>query len=212
MAIAFLTEKSWEAPVEIESLFGLRQATCAAMAAELGKFLLERLATPQRYKIDHVLIALDHRLDGMRSAAMTWVDDNRHVREDPLLWARAAESPYDKVRCWLLRALERFEDEARVTGDQHRLLWATVLLGVHRGGREKQAALRQLTHAIIQDAARAGELLPLLSAALRSLRQPERRAACTGIVTVLVRRPELAPQITALFPELDFSQVTAEVG
>ena len=126
------------------------------------------------------------------------------------MWARAAESPYDHVRCWLLRALERFADEAKIAGDQHRLLWTMVLLGVHRGGREKQAALRQLTQAIVTDPGRASELLPLLSAALRSLRQPERRAACAGIVTVLVRRPELAAQVAALFPELDFSHILVE--
>ncbi len=212
MAMAFMREKTWESPAEIEALLGLRQATCAALAADLGRFLLERLATPQRYQIGHVFVPLDHRLEGMRSEAMAWIDANRHVREDPLVWARAAESPYDQVRCWLLRALERFEDEARIAGDQHRLLWTTVLLGVHRGGREKQAALRQLTQAIVKDPARAAELLPLLAAALRSLRLPERRAACASIVTVLVRRPELAQQISVLFPELDCSQILVETG
>jgi hypothetical protein len=83
---------------------------------------------------------------------------------------------------------------------------------VHRGGREKQAAVRQLTAAIVADPDGAADLLPLLAAALRSLRLPERRAACAGIATVLVRRPALAPRIAAIFPELDCSQVVLETG
>lgn len=212
MALAFLAEKRWDGPAETEALLGLARATCAALAAELGSFLLERLATPERYRVEHVCLALDHRLEGMRTAAMAWVDAHRHVREDAQLWARAAESPHDQVRCWLLRALERFAAEATVSGDQRRLLWTTVLLGVHRGGREKQAAVRQLTAAIVADPDGSADLLPLLAAALRSLRLPERRAACAGIATVLVRRPALAPRIAALFPELDCSQVVLEAG
>lgn len=212
MALAFLAEKRWESPAETEALLGLASADCPALAGELGRFLLGRLATPERYRVEHVCAALDHRLEGMRTEAMAWVDANRHVREDAQLWARAAESPHDEVRCWLLRALERFADEAAVSGDQRRLLWTTVLLGVHRGGREKQAAVRQLTAAIVADPDGAAELLPLLAAALRSLRLPERRAACAGIATVLVRRPALAPRIAAIFPELDCSQVVLEAG
>jgi hypothetical protein len=212
MAMAFMADKVWDSPAETDALLGLRQASCAALATDLGRFLLERLASPQRYHINHVFVALDHRLEGMRAAAMTWIDEHRHVREDSSVWARAAESPYDQVRCWLLRSLERFAGEARIAGDQHRLLWTTVLLGVHRGGREKQAALRQLTQAIVLNPERSAELLPLLSAALRSLRLPERRAACASIVTVMVRRPELKDQIAVLLPELDCSQILLEIG
>jgi hypothetical protein len=212
MALAFLAEKRWDGPAETEALLGLARAACPALAEELGRFLLERLGTAERYRVEYVCTALDHRLEGMRTAAMAWVDGQRHVREDAQLWARAAESPHDQVRCWLLRALERFVAEATVSGDQRRLLWTTVLLGVHRGGREKQAAVRQLTAAIVADPDGSGDLLPLLAAALRSLRLPERRAACAGIATVLVRRPALAPRIAALFPELDCSQVVLEAG
>jgi hypothetical protein len=210
MALAFMGEKTWAAPAELAAMRDLARVTCAALAGDLARFLLERLATPERYHVDHVLIALDHRLEGMREVAMAWVDAHRHVRDDALVWARAAETPYDDVRGWLLRALERFTEEAKVAGDQHRLLWATVLLGVHRGGREKQAAVRQVTQAMVNDASRANELLPLLAAALRSLRSPERRAALAGIATVLVRHPALASAIAARFPELDCSRVVLE--
>ena len=212
LALKFLTERRWENQADLDALRGLRAAACPVLAGELGKFLLERLATKERYAVDAVLIALDHRLDGMRTAAMAWVEAQAWVRGDAVLWARAAESPHDSVRGWLLRCLENFAEEAEINRDHQRLLWASVLLGIHRGGRAKQAALRQLGNAIVSapDAAAAVALLPLLATALRSLRLPERRAGIAGIAMVLVRRPELRPQVVALFPELDLTGIVPE--
>ncbi|MBN8524214.1 MAG: hypothetical protein J0M02_02635, partial [Planctomycetes bacterium] len=88
MALGFMAEKRWDGPAETEALLGLRNAACPALAGDLARFLLERLATAERYRVEHVCLALDHRLDGMRAAAMAWIEANRHVREDPQVWAR----------------------------------------------------------------------------------------------------------------------------
>ena len=48
----------------------------------------------------------------------------------------------------------------------------------------------------------AKDLLPILSVALRSLRGPEWRAGLTGVVQVVVRRPDLEGDVRAFFPEL----------
>jgi hypothetical protein len=84
-----------------------------------------------------------------------------------------------------------------------RQLWATILLNVVRGGRRKPAAIGQVLGRLTGRPEEAGELLPVLAAAVRSIRGPEFRAGLTGLVRVVARRPELADAVRAAFPELD---------
>ena len=88
-------------------------------------------------------------------------------------------------------------------------LWTSVLLNIHRGGRKKLAALRQISDAIKQNPASAERLLPVLAVAIRSVRAPESRAGLSAILSTLTARPELKPLIGRELPEL---QVVEEVA
>jgi hypothetical protein len=81
-------------------------------------------------------------------------------------------------------------------------LWAAVLLGIHRGGRRKLAALRQVSDAVRSDPASADVLMPVLAAAIRSVRAPEARAGLAAIVSAVGERPELEAIVARALPEL----------
>ena len=61
------------------------------------------------------------------------------------LWRRLLESPYDDVRLNLVADLENRVAQGRHVSAEHavlsqelvQLLWASVLLNIHRGGRAK---------------------------------------------------------------------------
>lgn len=211
LGLSYLAAMDWRGDAARAALTGLARATCAALAEELGAFLLAQLGTLERYRCDEALVCFDHRLAGMRLAGMRWLDSAEHGRRDPLLWARLSETPYPDLHEWLIRALDRHHAEASISGDQRRLLWATVLLGVHRGGRSKIAALRQLSDQLAATPAEyPAPLLAVLGVALRSLSAPERRAALAALVALLVRRPDLRPAIVAAYPEVDCSAIAME--
>jgi len=92
----------------------------------------------------------------------------------------------------------------RVDADQLGQVWCAVLLGVHRGGRQKAKAVRQLAGAIAEEPTRANALLPVLSVAIRSVRGPEMRAGLAAVMTLLTQRPELAALVREKLPELNF--------
>jgi hypothetical protein len=78
----------------------------------------------------------------------------------------------------------------------------TSLLAVHRGGEAKPLVARQIAARIAEKPAEAPELLPLLGIALRSLRQPEKRAALAALVRAAEKTPALKTEIGKRLPEL----------
>ena len=83
-------------------------------------------------------------------------------------------------------------------------IWCAVILGVHRGGRTKLKAITQMQTAILQRPARAAELIPVLTAAVRSLRAPERRSALAAVASIVVQNADLQAEIQRLLPELQW--------
>jgi hypothetical protein len=83
-----------------------------------------------------------------------------------------------------------------------RHVWVTSLLAVHRGGKAKPQVARQIAARIVEKPAEAPDLLPLLGIALRSLRQPEKRAALAALVRASEERPSLKTEIMKKLPEL----------
>jgi hypothetical protein len=81
-------------------------------------------------------------------------------------------------------------------------VWTSVLLGVHRGGRSKPVAVRQLAAAVLRAPGRADELLPVLAAAARSTRAPEARAALSALAGLHAAAPALADAVARHCPEL----------
>jgi hypothetical protein len=88
-------------------------------------------------------------------------------------------------------------------------IWISVLLGVHRGGRQKLKALQQIRDHLEQEPAKADQLLPVLAAAVRSIRGPEARAALSALLTLVARQPQLEPALASALPELNLNMGVA---
>ncbi|MGC4119932.1 MAG: hypothetical protein QM765_36215 [Myxococcales bacterium] len=144
------------------------------------------------------LVDSHHR--DVRDPALALMLEDARFKDQTSLWAALAESPWDDVRATLARHLE---ERAKVLSPESlRHVWATVLLGVHRGGREKRRVVQQLAQRIAQAPGEARSLLPLLAVSLRSVRVPERRSALAGLAQAAFREPKLRAAIAAALPEL----------
>ncbi len=88
-------------------------------------------------------------------------------------------------------------DTARV-----RMLWATVLLNIHRGGKQKSGVIRSIVAMLEAEPNEIDQLLPLLRTALRSVRRGEWRSALAALVRLVESRPDLSSRVQLLVPEL----------
>jgi hypothetical protein len=198
------TEADW--PV----LLRLIDARADAVRPELVRWLRRGLAHAANFQSAWVLEHLDSRHADVRDEGWTWLLEDRRAYDDVQLWQRLFESPYDDVRLRLVEYLEnRFARRkpavpAKVPLDPElvRLLWATVLLNIQRGSRSKPKIVDQLVRRLTEHPEDAGRLLPILKAALRSVRGPEWRAGLSGVVRLFERQPELEKTLHETFPEL----------
>jgi hypothetical protein len=123
------------------------------------------------------------------------------------------ESPHDDVRLALVADLEKrlagaseSVDPARsLDPERLRLLWASVLLNVRRGGRAKPGVIGQVALRLERRPEEAEQLLPLLGVALRSVRAPERKAALAALVRMVERRPDAKHLVQTALPELQWA-------
>ena len=122
---------------------------------------------------------------------------------DAALWSQIAETPFEDLRLKFVDHLAL--REKRPDADKLAPIWCAVLLGVHRGGRQKAKAVRQIADAISDEPTRAASLLPVLAVAIRSVRGPEMRAGLAAVMSLIARRPELAARVREKLPELRFS-------
>jgi hypothetical protein len=90
--------------------------------------------------------------------------------------------------------------------DVHSALWSSVLLGIHRGGRAKLTALKQVSAAVARDPQNAGPLLPVLAVAVRSVRMPEARHGLAAVVQAVDAHPAIADAVKQHFPELELGE------
>jgi hypothetical protein len=192
---------------ENAALGALADARCAAVAGEITAWALARLGTAEHYELDAVSRFFDSLVRETRDAAWAWlVIDGSPGYRDAVLWSRLAEIPFDDLR---LKLVDHLALRAR-RPDADRLapVWCAVLLGVHRGGRQKVKAVRQLAEAIATEPERATALLPVLAVAIRSVRGPEMRAGLAAVMSLVAQRPELASAVRAKLPELNFQTET----
>ena len=143
---------------------------------------------------------LDARHADVRERALALFLRAPRYRDSTVLWAALVESPYDDVRAFLVKHLK--ERESTLAPDTLRHLWVTILLGVHRGGKSKRAALRQIAERVARRPADAAALLPLLGLALRSVRAPERRSALAAVARAAFQEPTLRAAIARDLPEI----------
>jgi hypothetical protein len=181
------------------TLLTLTDAECAALRPDLVKWLRTRLIESSKVQAEWLLEFLDSKYADVRAVGWTWLSETP-LQNEPAIWHRLLESPYDDVKAKLIGDLS-----LRATGadmDAVQLLWASVLLNIHRGGRYKPGVVAQVADRLIEHPAESDRLLPLLAVAVRSLRGPEFRAGLTGVVRLLERNAELRPSIARQFPEL----------
>jgi hypothetical protein len=193
-----------------ELLGALADARCPAVAGELATWALARIGVAGSYDLTAVTRFFDSLGEETRHAAWTWLTAGSVGYNDAVLWSRLAETPFEDLRLKLVDLLALRVKTPELSADQLAPVWCAVLLGVHRGGRQKLKAVRDLAEAIAKTPEQAARLLPILAVAVRSIRGPEMRAGLAAVMTLLAKRPELADVVRARLPELQFS--TAEVA
>jgi hypothetical protein len=194
-------------PDDVATLFGLLEALSDPVRPELLRWTRQTLAALPGYRREWPLEFLDSHRSDVRIEGLEWLRDDPRVHDDVTIWQQLMESPHDDVRFRLVADLESRHARGRIDDrpldpELLRLLWASVLLNIHRGGRSKPKALQQIVMRLETRPDELPHLLPLLSVALRSVRGPEWRAALAAVVGMVERRPETAPLVRSAFPEL----------
>jgi hypothetical protein len=187
----------------------LAGAQCDAVGAEATAYALSILGSSSACRVEDVCPFFDSLNSQVRRGAWEWLTPTSPGYDDAALWSRLLETPYDDVR---LRLVEELNARSRTAGvpptlkrQDLSLVWTTVLLGVHRGGRAKLKALRQISQAIAEQPERAERLLPVLAVAIRSVRPPEARAGLAAILSAIETRPDLEAALARQLPELRLS-------
>jgi hypothetical protein len=209
LGFTFLKGKKPESPDEVAAVFGLRNAEAEPLRVEMVRWACSVLTERPEFDPLWVLEFLDSRFEDVREIGWEWLQTDTRARDAVLVWQRLLESPYDNIRLRLVGMLEDRAAEpstfAKFPQDRVRLLWATVLLNVHRGSRAKPFVVRQIIDRLATNPDEAGELLPMIAVALRSVRGPEFRAGLAGVARFVDKYPTRKPLVEAVFPELQWS-------
>jgi hypothetical protein len=212
LGFGFLKARNINTPSDRGLVSRLGNAKCPAVGRELSGWALGILGKGG-YSLDAVQSFFDSLLFEIRDGAWTWlISPGCPAYNDPVLWSRLTETPFDDVRLKLVDHLERRASadgngssqaqDVAFQSDALTPVWCSVLLGVHRGGRQKLKAVRQLGAALNANPGRTEQLLPVLAVAVRSVRRPEARAGLAAVVSVLESRPELGDLVKRHLPEL----------
>lgn len=213
LGLKFLRAHTPRTEAECRAVLGLAEAEAVPVRPELVKWARGVLDQSPHFTYAWVLEFLDSRHADVRAEGWAWFRESPRTRDEVEMWKRLLESPYDDVRLKLLTVLEQvvagqretWLEAGKLDAELIRLLWATVLLNVHRGNRAKPAVVRQLVTRMAKRADEAMALLPILRVALRSVRGPEWRAGLAGVVQLVERRPDLETQVRVVFPELQIA-------
>ncbi|MEM9109336.1 MAG: hypothetical protein AAGC72_04880 [Planctomycetota bacterium] len=191
-------------------LIRLADVQSAAIGGDVAEWVLGMNTNQAEYDLELVSAFFDSPQRSVRESAMGWLDESSAGWNDPRLWARLIETPYDDQRLGIVQKLETRKRLPGSETDQLAHVWLSVVLGVHRGGRRKPDAINQITRAILEAPERAERLVPVLALAVRSIRGPERRAGLAAIATLADELPDLGGTIQAAIPELSLPALVAE--
>jgi hypothetical protein len=206
LGLTFLQTKTI-APAERELLSDLARAQSKAVGAKIAAQALTILGTKEAYDVALVSRFFDAVVSSVREGAWAWLESEAGTAgfEDPALWARLLETPYEGARLRLVKALQARAGGAKSAGvDQLAPIWTAVLLGIHRGGRHKIIALNQISRALAANPQHAAKLLPVMAIALRSVRPAEARSGLAAVVEAAQRNPALREAAAGIIPELRF--------
>lgn len=189
---------------DLPALADLADARCPSLAGELATWALSRIGTAGHYSADTASRFFDSLQSATRDAAWAWLLTPSAGYDDPVLWSRLSETPFEDLRLKLVDHLAERTGHSRLGADALAPIWCAVLLGVHRGGRQKLKAVRDIAETVSREPDRADSLLPILRVAVRSVRGPEMRAGLAAVMTLLDRQPQLAGAVRNALPELQF--------
>lgn len=192
---------------DLVTLLAFAKAEAPRVRDQAAEWVAEVLEKSLASRPEHVRELLDSKHGDVRGRAMELVARDPRFRDAPVLWTALAESPYEDVRAFLVLHVER-RGAAAQPGSM-RYVWASVLLGIHRGSRTKRRALSQVAAAVARSPDQAEELLPLLGVALRSVRPPERRAAVAAVAAAAARAPALLAALGRKLPEIRIESTEA---
>jgi hypothetical protein len=205
LAFDFLRTKPISGDADLDAIADLSAARCPSLGRELATWAMGLLAAPGNYNVERISRFFDSLLAEIRQGAWSAMAGGSPAWDDAALWSRLIETPYDDVR---LRFVSTLQERTRAPGlnsDQLSTVWAGVLLGIQRGGRQKLIALRQISDAVRADPSSAPRLLPVLAVAIRSVRLPEARTGLAAVVMVVEAKPELAEMVGRYLPELQLT-------
>ncbi len=212
LGFSWLQTKHPQSAADCQALLRLAGAGAEPLRPEMLRWVRGVLSASPHFQPEWLLDFLDSRHADVRAEGWNWLEAEPRARENVALWQRLLESPYDDVRLRLASSLEErvrgrkpAVDRDKMDAELLRFLWASVLLNIHRGGRTKPLVVSQMVRRLERKPDEAKMLLPILAAALRSVRGPEWRAGLSGVVTLVQRRPDLAATVNQAFPELKWS-------
>jgi hypothetical protein len=189
-----------------EQISAVANAKSSAVAGELTLWALAVLGTKENYLCDQVIRFFDGKLEETRAGAWAWLVADSPALTDAVLWSRLAETPYDDLRLCVVDFLQKKTQLPGTDAAKLENIWRTVLLGVHRGGRQKAKAVQQIAQAIVTNPAQVETLLPVLAVAVRSVRGPEARAGLAAVVGLVTAQPQLADAVQRHLPEMKFAE------
>jgi alkylhydroperoxidase family enzyme len=208
LGLGWVKKKPIKTGADLDAVVLLARAGAPRVREDATAWLIEALKGASAARPDHVRDLFDARYADVRARALELFAADARFRDDTGLWAALAETPYDDARAFLLKHLE--DRKAALPPEAIRHVWASTLLSIHRGARDKRAALKQIADRVVERPGEADPLLGLLGIALRSVRPPERRAALAAVAQAAFRAPALRQAIERRLPELKlFSEEAA---
>lgn len=206
LGLGWLAGKVPTSTAQIEAALSVREAEAAPIRPDVCRWAIQALSAVANFRPEWATEFLDSRHEDVREVGLEWIAADERVKESPTVWQRMLESPDDNIRLPMVDRLKELTEAGKVEDvfdpAAVRLLWATVLLNIHRGGRRKHAVVKMIADRLTRQPDESQHLLPILAVAVRSSRGTEFRTGLTTVVQLLETKAELNEPITKAFPEL----------
>lgn len=206
-------------PGDLRGVLGLVGAACDAQRPAMLGWLRGVVAGSPGFEPSMVVAFLDSPHSDARREGWDWFRSDPRAGDDVESWRKLLESPHADVRLALLKELEaragRPDDPTRIgrglDPEALRQFWANLLLDPRMGSRARPLAVRQVVRRLETVPGEGPELFPLLVAALRSGRGPERRSGLAAIVRLIEALPEFEAMARSGVAELQIGEGAGKV-
>ncbi|MBI5537634.1 MAG: hypothetical protein HY898_33230 [Deltaproteobacteria bacterium] len=200
LGLAWAKDKPVQSEPDLRAVMRLASAPVHSVREQGTKWAVELIATRSYAGPEHLRDLIDSKYVDTRSLALACLEATPQLQQNLPLWFAIAESPYDDVRGVLVQHERSWQKEA--WPETLRWVWSSVLVSIHRGGRLKQRALRQISQRVVEHPAEAESLLPALGVCLRSVRAPERVAALATLTRAAAESDAMRAVFAKHLPEV----------